>query len=98
MAFLRGGGREPGEAEEVEGAPAESPRPPFDPFDSTPDKGYELKADELLRPFLDSGGLLRWRKQASNAPIMQVEDAYITGRLGLRAAELQYLFRFERCR
>nr|WP_167177748.1 oxidoreductase [Saccharomonospora amisosensis] len=75
-------------------------RPPFDPFAPDPDRGYEVKAADLLRPFLEpgSGGLLRWRKQATNAPIVQVEDAYITGKLDLRAAELGYLFRFERCR
>lgn len=78
----------------------ESARPPFDPFAAHPDRRYELKAADLLRPFLEpgTGGLLRWRKQATNAPIVQVEDAYITGKLDLRGADLQYLFRFERCR
>ncbi|SFA78635.1 hypothetical protein SAMN05216266_101422 [Amycolatopsis marina] len=100
MAFLRPGARESGEPDDYVAPPAESPRPPLDPFDPHPDKRYEVRADDLLRPFLEpgSGGLLRWRRQASNAPIVQVEDAYITGRLELRAAELQYLFRFERCR
>ena len=36
--------------------------------------------------------------EATNAPIVYVEDAYITGTLDLRAADLKYLFRFERCR
>jgi hypothetical protein len=74
--------------------------PPLDPFAGIPDKRYEVKAADLLKPLRepDSGGLLRWRRQATNAPIVQVEDAYITGTLDLRAADLDYLFRFERCR
>jgi hypothetical protein len=74
--------------------------PPLDPFAGVPDKKYEIKAVDLLKPLRepDSGGLLRWRKSATNAPIVQVEDAYITGTLDLRAADLEYLFRFERCR
>src|SRR5690606_16239349 len=44
------------------------------------------------------GALRRWRKQSTNAPIVQVENAYITGKLDLRGADLRYLFRFERCR
>lgn len=78
----------------------EAAPPPFDPFAVNPDQRYEVKAEELLRPFLEpgSGGLLRWWKQTTNAPIAQVEDAYITGKLDLRGADLQYLFLFERCR
>src|ERR1700712_5062312 len=74
--------------------------PPLDPFAGVPDKKYEIKAVDLLKPLRepDSGGLLRWRKSATNAPIVQVEDAYITGTLDLRAADLESLFRFERCR
>ncbi|MEU6645016.1 oxidoreductase [Saccharomonospora sp. NPDC046836] len=99
--FRRLGGRDPGEVEDGLAETAGEPeRPPFDPFASNPDKQYEVRAADLLRPFIEpgSGGLLRWRKQATNAPIVQVEDAYITGKLDLRAADLQYLFRFERCR
>jgi hypothetical protein len=74
--------------------------PPLDPFAGVPDKRYEVKASDLLKPLRepDSGGLLRWRRTATNAPIVQIEDAYITGTLDLRAADLEYLFRFERCR
>ncbi|SDX27222.1 hypothetical protein SAMN05421504_102871 [Amycolatopsis xylanica] len=74
--------------------------PPLDPFAGVPDRRYEVKATDLLKPFVEpgNGGILRWRKQATNAPIVQVEDAYITGVLDLRAADLEYLFRFERCR
>ncbi|TNC27480.1 oxidoreductase [Amycolatopsis alkalitolerans] len=65
-----------------------------------PDARYHLSAEELLRPLLEpgSGGLLRWRRQASNAPIVPVENAYVTGRLDLRGADLDCLFRFENCR
>ncbi|MFD9894938.1 oxidoreductase [Amycolatopsis sp. NPDC059027] len=69
---------------------------PLDPFAGVPDKRYEVKAADLLKP--GTGGLLRWRRQATNAPIVQVEDAYITGTFDLRAANLNFLFRFERCR
>ncbi|MCU1684653.1 MAG: rane-associated oxidoreductase [Amycolatopsis sp.] len=74
--------------------------PQLDPFAGVPDRRYELRASDLLRPLIepDSSGLRRWRKQATNAPIVLVEDAYITGTLDLRAADLDYLFRFERCR
>jgi hypothetical protein len=74
----------------------ESVLPPLDPFAGIPDKRYEVKASELLKP--GTAGLMRWRRQATNAPIVYVEDAYITGTLDLRAADLKYLFRFERCR
>ncbi|WP_199429104.1 oxidoreductase [Qaidamihabitans albus] len=98
--FRRLGTRESGDAEDGQPAGGDTERPPLDPFDPNPGKAYEVRAADLLRPFLDpdTGGLRRWRKQATNAPIVQVEDAYITGRLDLRAADLQYLFRFERCR
>ncbi|WP_028661406.1 hypothetical protein [Saccharomonospora saliphila] len=71
----------------------------FDPFDPQPDSRYELPAAEL-RAEAESGpsGLLRWRRQTTSAPIVEVKDRYITGRLDLRAAELGVLFRFERCR
>jgi hypothetical protein len=80
--------------------PTDTVLQPLDPFAGIPDKRYEVKAADLLKPLRepDSGGLLRWRRQATNAPIVQVEDAYITGSLDLRAADLEYLFRFERCR
>ncbi|WP_431903538.1 oxidoreductase [Amycolatopsis thermoflava] len=79
---------------------AERELPALDPFRGVPDRRYHLAADELLKPLREpgSGGLLRWRRQASNAPIVQVENAYITGRLDLRGADLEYLFRFENCR
>jgi len=72
----------------------------FDPFEPDPDVTYEVRAEDLLRPLIEpsSGGLLPWRKQATNAPIVAVENAYITGTLDLRAAKLDYLFRFENCR
>ncbi|WP_086856876.1 oxidoreductase [Amycolatopsis lexingtonensis] len=74
----------------------ESALPPLDPFAGIPDRRYEVKAADLLKP--GNAGLMRWRRQATNAPIVYVEDAYITGTLDLRAADLKYLFRFERCR
>ncbi|MEU4669472.1 oxidoreductase [Amycolatopsis sp. NPDC023774] len=76
--------------------PTDTTLPPLDPFAGVPDKRYEVKAADLLKP--GTGGILRWRRQATNAPIVQVEDAYITGTFDLRAAESGYLFRFERCR
>ncbi|WP_239154281.1 oxidoreductase [Amycolatopsis sp. FDAARGOS 1241] len=76
--------------------PTDTTWPPLDPFAGVPDKRYEVKAADLLKP--GSAGILRWRRQATNAPIVQVEDAYITGTFDLRAADIGYLFRFERCR
>lgn len=72
----------------------------FDPFVAEPDTSYEVRAEDLLRPLLEpnSGGLLPWRRQSTNAPIVAVENAYITGTFDLRAAKLDYLFRFENCR
>lgn len=80
--------------------PPDNGRPPLDPFAGVPDRSYEVRAEEIVKPLMEPGGtgLRRWRRQTSNAPIVQVEDAYITGRFDLRAAELDYLFRFERCR
>ncbi|GAB3480685.1 oxidoreductase [Amycolatopsis cihanbeyliensis] len=99
MPTFRRGTKDQGEPAE-EDTPADDTRPDFDPFDPNPDPSYEVKAEDLLKPLREpgSGGLLRWRRQATNAPIVQVENAYITGKLDLRAAELEYLFRFERCR
>ncbi|MFF0149151.1 hypothetical protein ATK36_3532 [Amycolatopsis sulphurea] len=76
--------------------PTDTTLPPLDPFAGIPDKRYEVKAADLLKP--GTGGLLRWRRQATNAPIVEVQDAYITGTFDLRAADLNFLFRFERCR
>jgi hypothetical protein len=72
----------------------------FDPFDPDPPEAATVDAEELLRPFLeqDGRGLLRWRRQASNAPILQLENKFVRGRLDLRAADLGVLFRFENCR
>ncbi|MCR3720559.1 MULTISPECIES: oxidoreductase [Prauserella salsuginis group] len=86
------------------GAPDEAASPDdgdrYDPFDPDSEPDHVVDASELVPQVLDSGlsGLLRWRKQSTNAPIVQVENAYITGRLDLRGADLRYLFRFERCR
>ncbi|MFE6609986.1 oxidoreductase [Amycolatopsis sp. NPDC057786] len=91
--FRRNNGpRDPGEGDQN----GDTSLPPLDPFDPNPDKRYEVPASELMKP--GTTGLLRWRRQATNAPIVQVEDAYITGTLDLRAADIKYLFRFERCR
>lgn len=74
--------------------------PPLDPFAGIPDGRYHLAAVDLLKPLLEpeTGVLQRWRKHASNAPVVSVESAYITGRLDLRGADLDCLFRFENCR
>jgi len=74
--------------------------PRYDPFDPDSHPTQIVDAAELLRPFVEPapGALRRWRKQSTNAPIVQVENAYITGKLDLRGADLRYLFRFERCR
>ena len=50
----------------------------------------------LLEP--ESSGLLRWRRQAVQAPILRLDNYYVKGRLNLRAADLDVLFRFENCR
>ncbi|SFJ57558.1 oxidoreductase [Amycolatopsis sacchari] len=80
--------------------PVDRELPPLDPFAGVPDTRYHVAAADLLRPLVEpgSGSLLRWRKQTSNAPIVPVENAYITGRLDLRGADLDCLFRFENCR
>jgi hypothetical protein len=74
--------------------------PPLDPFAGVPDTRYHLPAAELLRPLLEpgTGGLLRWRRQTTNAPIVPVENLYLTGKLDLRGADLEFLLRFENCR
>ncbi|HVV13497.1 oxidoreductase [Amycolatopsis sp.] len=74
--------------------------PPLDPFAGVPDARYHISAAEILKPLLEpgNGGLLRRWKQTSNAPIVPVENVYITGRLDLRGADLDCLFRFENCR
>lgn len=74
---------------------------PLDPFAGIPHAGYHLAAGDLLKPFLEheTGVLQRWRnKQLTNAPIVELKNFYITGRLDLRGADLDYLFRFENCR
>lgn len=96
----RGLPRSLGERDEGNDMADDGERPPLDPFEGVPGRAYELSAAELLRSLLepDGPGWKRWRKQTSNAPIVQVEDRYITGLFDLRAAELGYLFKFERCR
>src|SRR5881398_1420434 len=81
-------------------SPGDRDLPPLNPFSGVPESRYHVSATDLLKPLLEpgSGGLLRWRKQSSNAPIVPVENAYITGRLDLRGADLDCLFRFENCR
>lgn len=88
----------PGRPGVPDGASGDADR--YDPFEADSEPAHVVDASELVRQALDSGpsGLLRWRKQSTNAPIVQVENAYITGRLDLRGADLRYLFRFERCR
>lgn len=80
--------------------PVEQHRPPLDPFAGIPDGRYHLAAADLLRPLLEpeTGVLQRWRRQTANAPVVPVENAYLTGRLDLRGADLDCLFRFENCR
>jgi len=80
--------------------PVERELPPLDPFAGVPEARYHVAASELLRPLLEpgGGGLLRFRKSATNAPIVPVENVYITGVLDLRGADLDCLFRFENCR
>lgn len=72
----------------------------FDAFDPNPAPEATIDAEELLRPLLEpeSSGLLRWRRQAVQAPILRLDNYYVKGRLNLRAADLDVLFRFENCR
>jgi hypothetical protein len=100
MPSFRRGPRDNGGTEDGAMTATDAELPQLNPFQGIPDKRYELKAEDLLRPFKepDAPGLLRWRKPGTNAPIVPVEDKYITGVLDLRAADLDYLFRFERCR
>lgn len=81
--------------------PTESARPPLDPFLPDPHPRYEVRAADLLRTFVepDDSEPVGGREPATTkAPIVEVEDAYITGVFDLRAADLPYLFRFVRCR
>ncbi|TCP57306.1 hypothetical protein EV191_1011260 [Tamaricihabitans halophyticus] len=72
----------------------------LDPHQSDQPLWAHLSAEELLRRLTepDTGGLRKWRKRPASSPVFEVTDRYITGQLPLRAAELPYLLRFERCR
>src|SRR4051812_26917053 len=94
--FRRGAARDGAGGEPERPSQEERTSAPLNPFAGIPERRYHISAAELLRP--NSAGMLRWRKQTTNAPIILVEDAYITGRLDLRAANFPYLLRFERCR
>ncbi|WP_020669238.1 hypothetical protein [Amycolatopsis nigrescens] len=101
--FRRGGDREAREATETgdgQKPAAQRERPTLDPFAGIPDRRFVVRGEDLSSQLTEPGStrVLRWRKQATNAPIVQIEDAYITGRLELRAADVPYLLRFERCR
>lgn len=88
-----GGG---GEAKAAE----DGQRPELNPFKGVPDPAYEVRAEDILRPVNEPSSTARlpWRRQTTNAPIIAVDNAYITGKLDLRAADANYLFRFENCR
>ncbi|HET6500528.1 MAG TPA: oxidoreductase [Amycolatopsis sp.] len=70
--------------------------PPLDPFAGIPDISYHLPAADLLDP---GPGVSRpLRAQTIKAPIVRVENVYVTGKLDLRGADLDCLYRFENCR
>lgn len=81
--------------------PVGGTRDPLADVPDTPEKAGRLvqkSAEEFLAPYREpDSGRLRWRKQSSNAPIVSLADTYLTGRLDLRGADLDFLFRFERC-
>lgn len=96
----RGPQRESGRVDDGHAAdPATAETDRYDPFDPASRPVRTLRAADL-RSDVESGssGLLRWRRQTTGAPIVEITDAEITGRLDLRALELGVLFRFERCR
>jgi hypothetical protein len=70
--------------------------PPLDPFAGIPDVTYHVAAVDLLEP--GAGVSRRWRGQTTNARIVPVENVYVTGKLDLRGADLDCLYRFENCR
>lgn len=75
-----------------------------DPLAEVPEQPDQIarlvrkSAEEFLAPYREpDSGRLRWRKQNTNAPIVSLSDTYLTGVLDLRGADLDFLFRFERC-
>lgn len=65
------------------------------------DPEHEIRGEYLARKLVesleDSGWRAFWRR-GGRQPVIRVEDAVITGRLDLRAADLPYLLEFVRCR
>ena len=69
-------------------------------LDPNPPEWAVLPADEVLRPVAEpeNGGVLPWRRRPAHAPVLRVEDRYLTGLLDLRAVDFPYLLEFVRCR
>ncbi|MFR9730517.1 polymer-forming cytoskeletal protein [Saccharopolyspora sp. MS10] len=79
----------------------EGPVVPLDVHADMFDPEREIRGEYLTRKLVESPDEQGWRafwRRGGQQPVVRVEDAVITGRLDLRAAELPYLLEFVRCR
>ncbi|MBQ6643262.1 MAG: oxidoreductase [Saccharopolyspora sp.] len=79
----------------------DTPVIPLDVHADMYDPEREIRGEYLTRKLVESPDEQGWRafwRRGGQQPVVRIEDAVITGRLDLRAAELPYLLEFVRCR
>lgn len=83
------------------GRRVEQPVVPLDVHADMFDPEREIRGEYLSRKLVESPDEQGWRafwRRGGQQPVVRIEDAVITGRLDLRAAELPFLLEFVRCR
>lgn len=66
---------------------------------SEPPEWAIMPAEDVYRDITEpETGVRAWRRKPSTAPVVQINDRYLTGTLDLRAVEFPYLLEFVRCR
>lgn len=98
----------PGRPATADGPPA--PQAPgagtsaaFDPANPEPAPHDVVRAEFYLAKLAEAaeggpGAVLRFWRRTAQAPVIRLEDSYVTGELLLRAADLPFLLTFVRCR
>ncbi|MFL6143819.1 MAG: hypothetical protein ACJ72N_18400 [Labedaea sp.] len=72
----------------------------LNPHEEYPPTWAYMAAEDVMRQVTERepGGMLRFRRRPSVAPVLTVSDRYLVGTLDLRAVEFPYLLEFVRCR
>jgi hypothetical protein len=72
----------------------------LNPHEEYPPTWAYMAAEAVMRQVTERepGGMLRFRRRPSVAPVLIISDRYLVGTLDLRAVEFPYLLEFVRCR